>query len=64
MCVQALPSVLCYVGSTVLLTFAVNGVLKRGSVRLLYRTLNVSVALAFLALALYSLDQVRRTSYS
>ena len=53
-CSFALAATAAYVACTLLVTFAVNGVLEHGSALLLYRTLNASVALAFAAMALYS----------
>lgn len=46
-----------YIFSTLLVTFAVNGVLAYGTPLILYRTINASVALAFVVLALYSMNK-------
>ena len=53
-----------YIGSTLLVTFAVNGVLEYGTPLVLYRTINGSVALAFVVLAVYSSDKWVRVSLS
>jgi len=46
-----------YIFSTLLVTFAVNGVLAYGTPLILYRTINASVAVAFVVLALYSMNK-------
>jgi hypothetical protein len=46
-----------YILSTLLVTFAVNGVLAYGTPLILYRTINASVAVAFVVLALYSMNK-------
>jgi len=56
-CRYASLATFLYILCTLLVTFAVNGVLASGTPQMLYRTINGSVALAFLALAVYSVNK-------
>ena len=53
-CRYVLASVISYVISTSCVNVAVNGVLQKGTVFMMYRSLNVSVAVSCVCLAIYT----------